>query len=99
VLASQAGLAIHNARLYEETRRRERWLDAVRDITNAVLSGTGSDQELVLIASRARDLVAADLTTVVILDPDGNEPNGSFLHRVTPGAGTTRRAAAGGTRH
>ena len=64
VLASQAGIAIHNARLYEETRRRERWLDAVRDITNAVLSGTGSDEALALIASRARDLVAADLATV-----------------------------------
>ena len=73
VLASQAGVAIHNARLYEESRRRERWLDAVRDITNAVLSGTGSDQALALIASRARDLVAADLATVVIPDPDGNE--------------------------
>jgi signal transduction histidine kinase len=71
VLASQAGVAIHNARLYEETRRRERWLDAVRDITNGVLSGTGSDEALVLVASRARDLVAADLATVVI--PDGNE--------------------------
>jgi two-component system, NarL family, sensor histidine kinase DevS len=73
VLASQAGVAIHNARLYEETRRRERWLDAVRDITNAVLSGTGSDEALVLVASRARDLVAADLATVVIPDPGGNE--------------------------
>ena len=72
-LASQAGVAIHNARLYEETRRRERWLDAMRDITNAVLSGTGSDEALVLVASRARDLVAADLVTVVIPDPDGNE--------------------------
>lgn len=73
VLASQAGVAIHNARLYEETRRRERWLDAVRDITNAVLSGKGSDEALVLVASRARDLVAADLATVVIPDPGGNE--------------------------
>ena len=73
VLASQAGVAIHNARLYEETRRRERWLDAVRDITNAVLSGTGSDEALVLVASQARDLVAADLATVVIPDPGGNE--------------------------
>jgi len=72
VLASQAGVAIHNARLYEETRRRERWLDAVRDITNAVLSGTGSDEAL-FVASGARDLVAADLATVVIRDTRGKE--------------------------
>jgi signal transduction histidine kinase len=72
VLASQAGVAIDNARLYEETRRRERWLEAVQEITNAVLSGSGSDETLALIASRARELVDADLATVAVPDPDGN---------------------------
>lgn len=72
VLASQAGVAIENARLYEETKRRERWLEAVREITNAVLSGTGPDEALVLIASRARELVEADLATVIVPDPDGD---------------------------
>lgn len=71
VLASQAGVAIENARLYEDTKRRERWLDAVREITNAVLSGTGPDEALVLIALRARELVEADLATVAMPDPDG----------------------------
>jgi signal transduction histidine kinase len=73
VLASQAGVAIENARLYEETRRRERWLDAVREITNAVLSGAGPDEALVLIASRARELVEADLATIAVPDRDGEE--------------------------
>jgi signal transduction histidine kinase len=73
VLASQAGVAIENARLYEETRRRERWLDAVNEITNAVLSGTGSDEALRLIASRARELVEADLATVAVPDADADE--------------------------
>lgn len=72
VLASQAGVAIENARLYEETRRRERWLEAVQEITNAVLSGTGSDETLALIAARARELVGADLATVAVPDPDGD---------------------------
>ena len=73
VLASQAGVAIENARLYEDTRRRERWLEAVGEITNAVLAGGGSDETLSLVASRARDLVAADLTTVAVPDPGGEE--------------------------
>src|SRR6266571_8588678 len=34
VLATQAGVAIANASLYEEVRSREQWLDALRDITN-----------------------------------------------------------------
>jgi signal transduction histidine kinase len=71
VLASQAGVAIENARLYEETARRERWLDAVREITNAVLAGASSDEALSLVASRARELMGADLTTVAV--PDGEE--------------------------
>src|SRR5690348_6068054 len=39
VLATQAGVAIANAFLYEEIRTRERWLAALRDITDKMLSG------------------------------------------------------------
>src|ERR1051326_4574645 len=38
VLATQAGVAIANATLYEGVRSRERWLDALREITNHVLA-------------------------------------------------------------
>ena len=72
VLASQAGVAIENARLYEETTRRERWLEAVREITNAVLSGRGSDEALSLVAARARELAQADLATVALTAGDGD---------------------------
>lgn len=72
VLASQAGVAIENARLYEETSRRERWLEAVREITNAVLSGQGSDEALSLVAARAKELVQADLATVAVTASDGD---------------------------
>jgi len=71
VLASQAGVAIENARLYEETARRERWLDAVREITIAVLSGRGPDEALSLVASRAKELVQADLATVAVTAGEG----------------------------
>jgi len=71
VLAAQAGVAIENARLYAEARRDERMLDAFREIAIAILSGTGSDESLALIARRTMELVRADLATVAALDPVG----------------------------
>jgi signal transduction histidine kinase len=65
-LATQAGIAIANARLYEESRLRERWLDAVRETTGAILAGADSDGVLRLVARWARELVDADLATIVV---------------------------------
>ena len=66
VLATQAGVAIANATLYEEVRSRERWLDALRDITNHVLGGAIETSLLDAIAGHARDLAAADAATIVV---------------------------------
>jgi len=71
VLAAQAGVAIENAHLYEETRRREAWLDAVREIATAILAGASSDEAVRLIARRARELVGADLATIAVSDVTG----------------------------
>lgn len=71
VLAAQAGVAIENARLYAESRRDQQMLSAFREIAIAILSGTGSDEALALIARRAMELVEADLATVAALDPVG----------------------------
>jgi signal transduction histidine kinase len=65
VLATQAGVAIANAWLYEEMRTRERWLDALHEITNGILSGAAPDSLLEEIAERARNLAAADAATIV----------------------------------
>ncbi len=59
VLATQAGVAIENARLYEETRRHGQWLDAVREISSAILAGVEIEGVLQTIARRARELVDA----------------------------------------
>jgi signal transduction histidine kinase len=66
VLATQAGVAIANASLYEETRLRERWLNALREITNDILSGADAQSMLVDIAERARELAKADVATISI---------------------------------
>jgi signal transduction histidine kinase len=65
-LAAAAGVAIENAKLYEDTHRRERWLRASSEVTTALLSGTEPDDVLRLIAQRARDLAAADLGAIAL---------------------------------
>ena len=68
-LAAAAGVAIENARLYEQTRRRQRWLEASNEIRAALLSGTDADDALLLIAARARELAAADVVLLLLPDP------------------------------
>ncbi|AYY14243.1 GAF domain-containing protein [Actinobacteria bacterium YIM 96077] len=65
-LATAAGIAIENARLYDETRRRETWLDASAALTQALLSGTELDDALQLVASRARDMASAQTAVVAV---------------------------------
>lgn len=65
-LATAAGIAIENARLYDETRRREIWLNASSEVTQALLSGTDLDDALQLVAKRAREMASADTSVVAV---------------------------------
>ena len=65
ILATQAGVAIANATLYAESHQRERWLGALRAITNDILAGSDADSLLASIAEHARDLAGADSATVL----------------------------------
>ncbi|MBG0830126.1 GAF domain-containing protein [Planomonospora sp. ID67723] len=63
-LARAAGVAVENARLYDETRRREDWLRVSTEMTTGLLSGDDPDEVLVAMARRARELARADTVTV-----------------------------------
>nr|WP_184948277.1 GAF domain-containing protein [Planomonospora venezuelensis] len=63
-LATAAGVAIENARLYDETRRREDWLRVSTEMTTGLLSGDDPGQVLATMARRARELTHADTVTV-----------------------------------
>ena len=63
-LAVAAGVAIDNARLYEESRLRERWLRATAEITHTLLSGGGRVEVLRLIAERAGEITGSALAAV-----------------------------------
>ncbi|MCB5163842.1 GAF domain-containing protein [Streptomyces bambusae] len=86
-LAVAAGIAIENARLFEEVRLRERWLAANSDITSALLSGTPQEEVLEGMLERTKDLTDADLGVFYLLGPAG-ELRGSLA--VGEGTGAHR---------
>ena len=72
-LAAAAGVAIDNARLYEDARRRQRWLEASAEVTAELLGGGATSDALHLIASRARELTSADVTLIALpADPEAS---------------------------
>ncbi|WP_354644287.1 GAF domain-containing protein [Kitasatospora camelliae] len=70
-LAVAAGVAIDNARLYEEAQRQQSWLSASAEITRSLLSGSSRSQVVELIAQRAREITGAELGDIVVPEADG----------------------------
>ncbi|MBB6121629.1 GAF domain-containing sensor histidine kinase [Nocardiopsis algeriensis] len=68
-LATAAGVAIDNARLYEEARQRERWLAATTEITTRLLSGADSPEVLAYLVRQAREIGSADTAAILLPDP------------------------------
>ncbi|MDE3723995.1 MULTISPECIES: sensor histidine kinase [Nocardiopsis] len=68
-LATAAGVAIENARLYEEARLRERWLAASTEITTRLLSGAATGEVLTYMAAQAREIGGADTAVILLPDP------------------------------
>lgn len=66
VLATEAGVAIGNARLYEAARQRERWIDGSVAITTALLSGGDADDALSVVAEQARRLSDSAMGAVML---------------------------------
>jgi two-component system, NarL family, sensor histidine kinase DevS len=64
-LAAAAGVAIENARLYEEAERRQLWLRATAEITALLADANQGRDALQLVADRAREVSGADVAWVV----------------------------------
>ena len=69
-LAAAAGVAIDNARLYEEARRQQRWLRASSEVTRRLLSGIAPDEVLELVTQQALEMSGADLVALAVPTPD-----------------------------
>ncbi|WP_418955581.1 GAF domain-containing protein [Streptomyces tritici] len=101
-LAVAAGIAIENARLYEQGRLRQRWLAASSDITRALLSGAQETEVLDGMLERAVDIAGADIGVFYLLGPGGQLRGslacgeGAEAHRdvVLPSSRGTLAAAA-----
>jgi signal transduction histidine kinase len=64
-LAAVAGAAIQNARLYDESRRRDRWRDAVLEVAGTVLSGGSAAVVRERVVTLALGLVDGDAACVI----------------------------------
>ncbi|WP_433756808.1 GAF domain-containing protein [Nocardia sp. CA-135398] len=70
-LAAAAGIAIANARLYEQSRIRQQWLEANRDVATELLAGGEPGTALELVADRALTLTHSACTFLALPeDPD-----------------------------
>ncbi|MET8687611.1 GAF domain-containing protein [Streptomyces sp. NPDC004732] len=93
VLATEAGIAIGNARLYEAAKQRERWIDGSVAVTTALLSGSDAEEALSVVAEQARHLSDSAAGIVLLPDDEGgmeivavssDEPNGALGVIVPP---------------
>jgi signal transduction histidine kinase len=83
-LAGAAGIAIDNARLYEEAEERRQWTTAISDVRASLLDASSPDAALRLIAMRVNELTDAHGTWILV----GPSPtDGAYEVCVQVGAG------------
>ena len=71
LLASQAAVAIENARLYESSRKWARQLESLDEITNAMLSEIEPARLLQFVVDRMSDMLDARFVAVLLATDDG----------------------------
>jgi signal transduction histidine kinase len=70
-LASAAGVAIANARLYSESRQKEHWFQATAEVTQRLLFDAEPADVLSLITQRSLEIAEADLVVLALPAKDG----------------------------
>lgn len=93
-LAAAAGIAIENARLYDQSQRRQAWIEATRDIATALLSGTEPAEVFRQIAEEARALTDADVALVAVPEEDDAPVDEVAELQIIDVVGDARSAAA-----
>jgi two-component system, NarL family, sensor histidine kinase DevS len=71
-LGAAAGVAVENARLYDEARRQQRWLRASSEVSIQLLSGTDPRQVLASMTGQALELSGADLAVLALPTEEGD---------------------------
>jgi GAF domain-containing protein len=101
-LAATAGVAIANARLFEETEQQRRWLSASRELTHRLFEGT-DESPLTLVLRYAQEGAQADAAAFVLAEPDADlrivaaaDVLGDVVGHVIPGEGSLAAAVIAG---
>ena len=71
LLASQAAVAVENARLYESATRWSRQLESLHEIVRSLSEETDLERLLTLVCRRLRELAGARLALIALPAPDG----------------------------
>jgi len=69
-LAVAAGVAVHNARLYEQARRGSAWRELGRAISTALLSGTDREDVVALLVASSCGVLGADSVLIALAVDD-----------------------------
>jgi len=72
-LAAAGGIAIDNARLFEQTHERELWLRASNEITGALLGDEHAPTALALVARQARAVARGHVAAIVCPGKDPSD--------------------------
>ncbi len=71
-LSVAAGASIANARLFEESEHRRRWVQASAEITTALLGPSSPQHALGLVVRKAREMARADIAAIAVEDDEGH---------------------------
>jgi signal transduction histidine kinase len=83
-LSAAAGVAIENARLFDEGQRQQRWLWASSEVTRRLLAGAAVEEVLGFVTEQTLEMTGADL--VVLALPDAGRRQLMITHAAGQGA-------------
>jgi signal transduction histidine kinase len=67
-LSAAAGVAIENARLFDESQRQQRWLRANSEVTRRLLAGAAVEEVLGFVTEQTLEMTGADLVVLALPD-------------------------------
>ena len=67
-LSAAAGVAIENARLFDESQRQQRWLRASSEVTRRLLAGAAVEEVLGFVTEQTLEMTGADLVVLALPD-------------------------------
>jgi signal transduction histidine kinase len=69
-LSAAAGVAIENARLFDDAHRQQQWLAASSEVTRRLLAGAAVDDVLTFVTQQTLQMTAADLVVLALPSED-----------------------------